>query len=98
MWLFLLCYGSVSHHHCHYYLFVVLCIIIIDIIGVILIPAHVGTLNRKPTIDKDQVEEDLQILNQISDLCCHLYTPHPVSGKSPSPVYRNNIMIFMASP
>ena len=40
--------------------------------------AHSSTLSRKPTIDKEQVEEDLQTVGQISELCSHLAIAHQV--------------------
>lgn len=35
-----------------------------------------GTLSRKPTIDREQVEDDLNIVNQISDLSSRLSIHH----------------------
>ena len=40
--------------------------------------AHSSTLSRKPTIDKEQVEEDLQTVGQISELCSRLAIAHQV--------------------
>ncbi|XP_076447070.1 rho guanine nucleotide exchange factor 17-like isoform X2 [Babylonia areolata] len=41
-----------------------------------IVKTHSSTLSRKPTIDKEQVEEDLQTVNQITDLCSRLTAPH----------------------
>ncbi|KAK7096810.1 rho guanine nucleotide exchange factor 17-like [Littorina saxatilis] len=41
-----------------------------------IVKTHASTLSRKPTIDKEQVEDDLQTVNQITDLCTRLSASH----------------------
>ena len=56
------------------------------LLGVCLcVSAHVSTLSRRPTIDKEQVEEDLQTVGQISDLCSRLAAAHQVRSRVNGP-------------